>query len=128
MAYGYGSILPAVTVAHLFSQHFHFSTLVIGLAYGGALTIGGIVGELGGGMVVDNIIRRERQKRGEQVEPEVRLTAIWTGEILVPVSPIFQAILIVFHCTDFIQVGLLMYGFGVQYKVHFMMPVSSLAA
>ena len=86
MAEGFGSILPSLTVAHLFSQHFHFSTLVIGLAYGGALTIGGIVGELGGGMVVDRIIKRERQKRGGNVEPEVRLKAIWTGEILVPVS------------------------------------------
>jgi hypothetical protein len=86
MAYGFGSILPAVTVSHVFSQHFNFSTLVIGLAYGGALTIGGLIGELGGGIVVDYIIKRERQKHGENVEPEVRLKAIWTGEILVPVS------------------------------------------
>jgi hypothetical protein len=37
MAYRFGSILPAVKVSHVFSQHFTFSTLVIGLAYGGAL-------------------------------------------------------------------------------------------
>ena len=87
LAYGFGSILPAVTVSHVFSEHFHFSTLVIGLAYGGALTIGGVIGELGGGIVVDWIIKRERQKRGgEDVAPEVRLKAIWTGEVLVPVS------------------------------------------
>ncbi|KAF8519538.1 MFS general substrate transporter [Gautieria morchelliformis] len=104
MAYGFGSILPAVTVSHVFSQHFNFSTLVIGLAYGGALTVGGLIGELAGGMVVDYIIKHERQKHKERVEPEVRLKAIWTGEILVPV-------------------GLLMYGFGVQYRVNFMMPI-----
>ncbi|KAF8589440.1 MFS general substrate transporter [Ramaria rubella] len=104
MAYGFGSILPAVTVAHVFAGHFHFSTLAIGLAYGGALTIGGVIGEFGGGMVVDRIVKRERQRRGGDAEPEARLKAIWTGEFLVPV-------------------GLLMYGFGVQYKVHFMMPI-----
>ena len=86
MAYGFGSILPAVTVAHVFAQHFDFSTLDIGLAYGGALTIGGIIGEFGGGIVVDYIIKRERRRRGGDVEPEARLKAIWTGEILVPVS------------------------------------------
>jgi MFS family permease len=141
MAYGFGSILPAVTVSHLFTQHFHFSTLVIGLAYGGSLTIGGIIGELGGGIVVDRIIKRERQKRGENVEPEVRLKAIWTGEILVPVSPfsspkpspllpLFQAIRdnLLPECTDLAQVGLLMYRFGVQYKLNFMMPVGFPAA
>jgi len=104
MAYGFGSILPAVTVAHIFTEHFHFDPLTIGLAYGGALTIGGVLGEFGGGMVVDRIMNRERQLRGTDVEPEVRLKAIWTGEILVPI-------------------GLLMYGFGVQYNVHFMIPI-----
>ncbi|KIJ51446.1 hypothetical protein M422DRAFT_43979 [Sphaerobolus stellatus SS14] len=86
MAYGFGSILPAVTVAHVFAEHFHFSTLSIGLAYGGALTIGGVIGEFGGGIVVDRIINKERLKRGRNVEPEARLKAIWTGELLVPVS------------------------------------------
>jgi hypothetical protein len=86
LAYGFGTFLPAVTVSHVFSQRYNFSTLVIGLAYGGALTVGGLIGELGGGMVIDYITKRERQKQGENVEPEVRLKAIWTGEILVPVS------------------------------------------
>lgn len=87
MAYGFGSILPAVTVASIFTQHYNFSTLAIGLAYGGALTIGALVGEFGGGIVVDRIVNRERRRKRESaVEPEARLKAIWTGEILVPVS------------------------------------------
>ncbi|KAF8519537.1 MFS general substrate transporter [Gautieria morchelliformis] len=104
LAYGFGTFLPAVTVSHVFSIHFGFSTLVIGLAYGGALTVGGLVGELGGGMVIDYITKRERQKHGGNDEPEVRLRAIWTGEILVPV-------------------GLLLYGFGLQYRVNYMLPI-----
>lgn len=57
----------------------------IGLAYGAALTIGGSLGELCAGMVVDAIVKREKRKLGgRDPEPEVRLRAIWTGEILVP--------------------------------------------
>lgn len=40
-SYGFASILPAVTVASIFSEVFHWDTLEIGLAYGGALSIGG---------------------------------------------------------------------------------------
>lgn len=41
--YGFASILPAVTVASIFSERFGWNTLEIGLAYGGALSIGGNV-------------------------------------------------------------------------------------
>lgn len=44
--YGFASILPAVTVAHIFSARFGWDTLQIGLGYGGALTIGGCLGEV----------------------------------------------------------------------------------
>lgn len=44
--YGFASILPAVTVAHIFSARFHWDTLQIGLGYGASLTIGGCLGEV----------------------------------------------------------------------------------
>jgi hypothetical protein len=44
--YGFASILPAVTVAHIFTEFFHWNTLTIGLAYGASLTIGGFLGEV----------------------------------------------------------------------------------
>ena len=47
--YGFASILPAVTVAHIFSARFNWDTLQIGLAYGGSLTIGGCLGEVRAG-------------------------------------------------------------------------------
>jgi multidrug resistance protein len=98
--YGFGSILPAVTVATIFSETFGWNTLEIGLAYGGALTIGGVLGESIAGVVLDTIIKRARHRLGGQnPEPEVRLRAIWAGAILLP-------------C------GLLIYGFALQYRVH----------
>ncbi|KAK3066227.1 hypothetical protein LTR53_017515 [Teratosphaeriaceae sp. CCFEE 6253] len=83
--YGFASILPAVTVASIFKEFFHWDTLQIGLAYGGSLTIGSFLGELCAGWVVDAIVKREKRKLGgRDPEPEVRLRAIWTGEVLVP--------------------------------------------
>lgn len=102
--YGFASILPAVTVASIFTKFFHWDTLDIGLAYGGALTIGGSLGELCAGMVVDAIVKRERKKLGREPEPEVRLRAIWTGEIMVPV-------------------GLLIYGFTLTYRTIWIAPI-----
>ncbi|KAK0936944.1 hypothetical protein LTR29_011529 [Friedmanniomyces endolithicus] len=103
--YGFASILPAVTVASIFSKFFHWDTLDIGLAYGGSLTIGSFMGELCAGWVVDAIVKREKRKLGgRDPEPEVRLKAIWTGEILVPT-------------------GLLIYGFCLQYHTIWIAPI-----
>jgi len=44
--YGFASILPAVTVASIFTEFFHWDTLQIGLGYGVALTIGSCLGEV----------------------------------------------------------------------------------
>lgn len=118
--YGFGSILPAVTVAAVFSERFGWDTLVIGLAYGGALTVGGVLGEGAAGPVCDAVVRRaERRRRsrlsaggsggtgvgtGTVTEPESRLQAIWTGAVLLPV-------------------GLLIYGFTIQYRTHWFVPL-----
>ncbi|PMD27634.1 MFS general substrate transporter [Hyaloscypha hepaticicola] len=104
-SYGFASILPAVTVASIFSAAFHWNTLEIGLAYGGALSIGGILGEFAAGLVLDAIIKRARhQFAGANPPPEIRLKAIWTGAILVPA-------------------GLLIYGFTLAYHVFWFAPL-----
>ncbi|KAI9714274.1 MAG: hypothetical protein M1820_000234 [Bogoriella megaspora] len=103
--YGFASILPAVTVAYIFQEFFHWNTLDIGLGYGAALTIGASLGELAAGMVVDSIVKRASRKAGGRPpEPEVRLQAIWTGEILLPI-------------------GLLIYGFTLQYATVWIAPL-----
>lgn len=58
-------------------------------------------------MVVDGIVRRERQRLGPDAPdppPEIRLRAIWTGEVLVPT-------------------GLLIYGFTLQYHAPWIVPL-----
>lgn len=102
--YGFASILPAVTVAAIFTEFFHWNTLTIGLTYGASLTLGGIFGECVSGWVVDRIVKRERKRLGRDPEPEVRLKAIWMGEIIVPA-------------------GLLIYGFCLQYHTAWIAPI-----
>lgn len=103
--YGFSSILPAVTVTSIFTEFFHWDTLDVGLAYGAALTIGGSLGELAAGWVVDAMVKHEKRKLGgRDPEPEVRLKAIWTGEILVPT-------------------GLLIYGFCIEYRTLWIAPI-----
>lgn len=89
--YGFASILPAVTVAAIFTAAYKWSTLTIGLTYGAALTIGGILGEFFAGWVVDLLLIRAQNRRqisgkAGKAEPEVRLWAIWPGEFLVPAA------------------------------------------
>lgn len=56
-------------------------------------------------MVVDYIVKRERRLLGgHDPQPEARLKAIWTGEILVPA-------------------GLLIYGFTLAYHVFWFVPL-----
>ena len=106
--YGFASILPAVTVAAIFTEFFHWDTLTIGLTYGAALTLGGVFGECVSGWVVDAIVKWERKRLGRDPEPEVRLKAIWMGEIIVPA-------------------GLLIYGFCLQYRTAWIAPILGMA-
>ena len=101
--YGFASILPAVTVASIFSKEFKWDTLQIGLGYGGALFIGGSLGELAAGLVLDAIVKA-KMRTDVHFQPEIRLRAIWHGEILVPA-------------------GLLIYGFTMQYKTFWVGPL-----
>ncbi|EJD51127.1 MFS general substrate transporter [Auricularia subglabra TFB-10046 SS5] len=99
--YAYGSIEFSVTVAATFSRLYGFTPSRLGLALGLPLLIGTSLGEFASGPIMDVMMRRAR-KRSHAIIPEVRLDAIWTGAILVPV-------------------GLLIYGL----TVHFESPVAA---
>jgi MFS family permease len=107
--YGFSSNLPATTVAAIFSERFGWDTLQIGLGYGGALSIGGILGEFLAGMVIDHIVIREQKRLGRaDPPPEVRLKALWPGAIICPI-------------------GLLIYGFTIQYNSPWIAPLVGMA-
>lgn len=47
-AYGLASILPSLTVAAIFKERYGFTVLQTGVAYGTALTVGALLGEVSG--------------------------------------------------------------------------------
>ncbi|EIM91358.1 uncharacterized protein STEHIDRAFT_107930 [Stereum hirsutum FP-91666 SS1] len=106
--HGFGTILPAIIGPTILPHGFGWKSLQIGLATGGALTIGCFLGELAGGCVVDSVMNKARQRHGEDSPSEVRLKAVWTGEILVPA-------------------GLLIFGFGFQYGAAWPGPIVGVA-
>lgn len=96
--YGFASILPAVTVAPIFSKAFGWTTLHIGLTYGIALTLGGILGECFAGWIVDSLLIRAKNRRPtKQAQPEVRLHCIWPGEIIVPSALLIYGFTLAYH-------------------------------
>ncbi|KAJ6619911.1 MFS general substrate transporter [Mycena sp. CBHHK59/15] len=98
------SILPAVTSATLFRRLYKFNASRTGLALGFGTLIGSTLGELLGGIIVDRSMYRSRKgKKDDEIVPEVRLQGIWTGVILQPI-------------------GLLIWGFCIQYKTPFIGP------
>ncbi|OAA68636.1 Major facilitator superfamily domain, general substrate transporter [Niveomyces insectorum RCEF 264] len=98
--YCFTAIFPAVTYATIFHRRFGWNTLQCGLAYGGTMTIGSILGEFAAGRIIDKILAREAKRLGtDNPPPEVRFKGLWAGAVLVPV-------------------GLLVFGFSMQYPAH----------
>ncbi|CAK7235432.1 hypothetical protein SBRCBS47491_009291 [Sporothrix bragantina] len=98
--YCFAAIFPAVTYATIFRQRFGWNTLQCGLAYGGTMTIGSILGEFAAGRIIDKILAREAYRLGtDNPPPEVRFKGLWAGAFLVPA-------------------GLLIFGFSMQYQAH----------
>lgn len=63
--YGFASILPAVTVASIFTEFYHWDTLEIGIGYGAALTIGSCLGEVGA-TALSRTCRQANYRRSSQ--------------------------------------------------------------
>lgn len=111
VCYGFASIEPALTVAPLFTQIYHFDTVRNGLANGVSLLVGASLGELCSGPVTDMMMQRARRKAlvsGESASAEVRLQGIWSGAVTVPM-------------------GLLIYGFTIHFSTTFIAPCIGMA-
>ena len=106
--YCFTAIFPAVTYATIFREAYAWNTLQCGLAYGGTMTIGSIVGELFAGRVMDSILQREAKRaHNNSPPPEVRLKGIVPGAILCPT-------------------GLLIFGFTMQHQTHWAGPLAGM--
>lgn len=104
----YGTILPAVTVAILFGQTYHFSTGIIGLMLGLPLLIGSALGELLSGPFSDWVMYRYAIRHNGERKPEARLPASFASVLLCPA-------------------GIIIYGACVEHKTHWIGPCLGMA-
>ncbi|KAJ7622136.1 MFS general substrate transporter [Roridomyces roridus] len=94
VAFTLGSVMPAQTVSALFRTYYRWGSARTGVALSVSTTIGGVLGEVVSGPVIDKLMERARRREG-RVRPEARLHGMWPAIILLPG-------------------GLLMFGFSIQ--------------
>ncbi|KAJ5380056.1 uncharacterized protein N7496_002484 [Penicillium cataractarum] len=92
--------------ATAFTELYGFSTWECGLSYV-AVLIGALIGIFGGGWLSDNIADLLTQRKSGVREPEMRLPTITISLILAPLA-------------------LMLYGSGIQYSLHWMVPILGL--
>ncbi|KAJ7606944.1 MFS general substrate transporter [Mycena polygramma] len=93
VAFTLGGIMPAQTVSALFRTYYKWGSARTGVALSVSTTIGGLLGELVSGPVIDKLMERSRKREGH-VRPESRLHGMWPAIFLLPA-------------------GLLMFGFSI---------------
>ncbi|KAH8821944.1 major facilitator superfamily domain-containing protein [Xylogone sp. PMI_703] len=115
VAFAYSSILPAVTIAALFTKTYHFKTGEIGLMLGLPLLIGSAVGEFFSGPFSDWVMLRYARRHGGVRKPEARLPASFASVLLCPIGIIIYGVTLQRH-THWIGpvMGLVVASFGLQ--------------
>ncbi|KAF2099237.1 MFS general substrate transporter [Rhizodiscina lignyota] len=108
VSFAYASILPAVTVAILFTKTYHFKTGIIGLMLGLPLLLGSALGEIFSGPFSDWFMYRYAKRHDGKRKPEARLVAALGSLLLCPA-------------------GIIIYGVTLQHKTHWMGPVMGMA-
>ncbi|KIW90026.1 uncharacterized protein Z519_09456 [Cladophialophora bantiana CBS 173.52] len=108
VSFAFSSILPAVTVAILFTKIYHFKTGAIGLMLGLPLLVGSALGEFLSGPFSDWFMYRYAKKHGGERKPEARLPASLGSLLLCPT-------------------GIIIYGVCLYHKTHWMGPVMGMA-
>ncbi|KAJ7511591.1 MFS general substrate transporter [Mycena galericulata] len=95
VAFTLGSVMPAQTVSALFRTYYKWASARTGVALSVSTTIGGVLGEVVSGPVIDKLMERSRKRSG-RVHPESRLHGMWPAIVLLPA-------------------GLLMFGFSIEH-------------
>jgi len=87
-AWTFVNILPAISMAKIYSVRYHFQSGSIGLCTGVPLVIGCLIGELSAGRLSDYIMYRMAQRNGGVQKPEYRLYLTTVAAFLMPIGMI----------------------------------------
>jgi hypothetical protein len=96
-------VIMGTTAATAFSQVYQFTTWQVGMVWIAGI-VGNIIGIPFGGYFSDWVANRATTKNGGVREPEMRLPAVSIAMITYPAA-------------------LLLYGLGINYKAHWMVPI-----
>ncbi|KAL2398925.1 MFS-type transporter penM [Exophiala dermatitidis] len=102
VTYGYLYIL-FTTLTTVFEGQYGISASNVGLTYLG-MGVGQFAGLVLFGIFSDKLIQRKGKAKGGELKPEYRLPLLWPGAVALPV-------------------GLILYGWTAQYKVHWIVPI-----
>lgn len=105
VAFGIGIgifVVVSTTAATAYTQIYHFTSWQVGLVWIASI-IGNVLGMPFGGYFSDWVANRATSKNGGIREPEMRLPAVSVAMFSYPAS-------------------LLLYGLGINYKAHWMVP------
>lgn len=107
-AWTFVNVLPAVTLANLYSKNYKLKSGPIGLSLGISLIIGGLLGELSAGKMSDYIMFRLARRNGGIRKPEHRLYLSTLSAFFMPL-------------------GMIIFGVCLQNKKDFHIPLIGLA-
>ncbi|GLB45032.1 putative sugar (and other) transporter [Lyophyllum shimeji] len=109
------NILPAISMAKLYTDVYHLKSGIIGLCIGVPLTIGSLLGELSAGRLSDYIMSRLAKRRNDVRKPEHRLYLTPLGAAFMPAGMIVFGICVQKHAMFVVPlVGLAISAFGLQ--------------
>ncbi|KAJ7154357.1 MFS general substrate transporter [Mycena crocata] len=104
VAFTLGSVMPAQTVSALFRTYYKWGSARTGVALSVSTTIGGVLGEVVSGPVIDKLMERARKRSG-RVRPESRLHGMWPAIFLLPAGLLVFGFSIENHALNHSYVG-----------------------
>jgi MFS family permease len=96
-------VFSLATLGTSFQEQYGFSASQSGLTYLG-MTVGFTISQLTAGSLSDGYLRRKTRNGELPAKPEYRLPILMIGAVLLPT-------------------GFIIYGWGLQYKVHWIVPI-----
>jgi hypothetical protein len=107
-AWTFVNIVPAISLATIYSKLYHMKSGPIGVCLGVSLTIGSLLGELSAGKLSDWIMYKVSQRHDGERKPEARLYLSIIGAFFMPV-------------------GIVIFGVCIEKKTAFIPPLVGLA-
>ncbi|KAF7289002.1 MFS general substrate transporter [Mycena indigotica] len=104
VAFTLGSVMPAQTVSALFRTFYQWRSARTGVALSVSTTVGGVLGEVVSGPVIDKLLERSRKREG-RVRPEARLHGMWPAVFLLPAGLLMFGFCIANHELKHSYVG-----------------------